>query len=66
MFRDPRDIVVSEHRMRIEVYEKNDTAELSPFIYQRFEVNKEAWRRIRLPYVNIHYIWSHAGRVLIA
>ena len=39
MFRDPREVVISEHRMRIEVYLERKTSELDPFIYERFEVN---------------------------
>ena len=40
MFRDPREVVISEHRMRIEVYHlARKTAELDPFIYGRFEVH---------------------------
>ena len=40
MFRDPREVVISEHRMRIEVYHLGGkTAELDPFIYGRFEVH---------------------------
>ena len=39
MFRDPREVVISEHRMRIEVYLERKTSELDPFIYKRFEVN---------------------------
>lgn len=38
VFRDPREVVISEHRMRIEHYKKMDTSELNPFIYERFEV----------------------------
>ena len=39
MFRDPREVVISEHRMRIEVYHLGrKTAKLSAFIYERFEV----------------------------
>ena len=40
VFRDPREVVISEHRMRIEVYHwARKTAELNPFIYERFEVH---------------------------
>ncbi|CAM9779816.1 unnamed protein product [Ascophyllum nodosum] len=37
VFRDPRDVVISEHRMRIDVFHQAATSDLVPFIYQRFE-----------------------------
>lgn len=41
IFRDARNIVISEHRMRIEVYHQDiqDVGELEPFIHRRFEVS---------------------------
>ena len=38
VFRDPRDVVISELRMRHRDKESN-TYELNSFIYERFEVN---------------------------
>lgn len=36
--RDPRNVVISEHRMRTEVYHRDIIDELNVFIYQRLEV----------------------------
>ena len=49
MFRDPRNIVLSEHRMRIEVYNQTDTAKIIPFIQQRFEGNARTSVHVHLP-----------------
>ncbi|CAM9420565.1 unnamed protein product [Ascophyllum nodosum] len=46
VFRDPREVVISEHRMRIEVYLERKTSELDPFIYERFETIV-SWQFIR-------------------
>ncbi|CAM9904786.1 unnamed protein product [Ascophyllum nodosum] len=46
VFRDPRDIVISERRMRIEVYHERNISELIPFIYRRFET-LVSWQFVR-------------------
>ena len=59
MFRDPRDVIISEHRMRTEVYKWADTAELGQTIYQRFEVNVVTRVRARLPTILLRrtHLW---------
>ena len=39
VFRDPRDVIISEHRMRIGVFHEANTSDIAPFIFERFEVN---------------------------
>lgn len=38
VFRDPRNMVVSEHRFRIEAYHQKHVKKLNDFVHQRFEV----------------------------
>ena len=52
MFKDPRDVVIYEHMMRIDKKEK-DIPELIPFIYERFEVNVRSW----IPYVSVCFLF---------
>lgn len=42
VFRDARNLIVSEHRMRIKVYHE-DVAQLEPFILSRFEVRRDVY-----------------------
>ncbi|CAM9551407.1 unnamed protein product, partial [Ascophyllum nodosum] len=46
VFRDPRDIVVSERRMRIQTYQEKNVPKLIPFIYRRFETIV-SWQTVR-------------------
>ncbi|CAM9551062.1 unnamed protein product [Ascophyllum nodosum] len=46
VFRDPRDIVISERRMRIGAYKEKNIPELTPFIYKRFETIV-SWQTVR-------------------
>ena len=38
IFRDARDMIISEHRMLIEVYHRMHLGELEPYILSRFQV----------------------------
>lgn len=42
VFRDPRDVIVSEHRMKIDFFNE-DVGELEPYIRSRFEVRMVTW-----------------------
>ena len=57
VFKDPRDVVIYEHMMRIDKKEK-DIPELIPFIYERFEVNVRSW----IPYVSVCLLFDCSAR----
>ncbi|CAM9854060.1 unnamed protein product [Ascophyllum nodosum] len=46
VFRDPRDVIISEHRMRIGVFHRANTSDIAPFIFERFETIV-SWQFVR-------------------